>query len=60
MDAIITWVFPIVVSASPRGGYYSFLFYTGMMFLCLLFAWKMLPETKGRSLEDIQRDLGIE
>ncbi len=60
MDVIITWTFPVVVSASTSGGYYSFVFYTGMMLLCLLFAWKMLPETKGRSLEEIQRDLGIE
>lgn len=60
MDVIITWTFPVVVSASASGGYYSFIFYTGMMLLCLLFAWKVLPETKGRSLEDIQKDLGIE
>jgi sugar porter (SP) family MFS transporter len=60
MDVIITWTFPVVVTASANGGYYSFIFYTAMMLLCLLFSWKMLPETKGRSLEEIQKDLGIE
>lgn len=61
MDVIITWTFPIVISSYPKdGGCYSFVFYTVMMLLCLLFAWRMLPETKGRSLEDIQKDLGIE
>jgi sugar porter (SP) family MFS transporter len=59
MDAIITWTFPIIVQGSPRGGYYSFLFYTIMMGLCFLFAWKILPETKGKSLEAIQKELGI-
>jgi hypothetical protein len=24
-----------------------------------IFVWKVLPETKGKSLEGIQRDLGI-
>jgi sugar porter (SP) family MFS transporter len=59
MDAIITWTFPIIVQGSPKGGYYSFLFYTIMMALCFLFAWKILPETKGKSLEAIQKELGI-
>jgi hypothetical protein len=31
-----------------------------MMLLHLLFVWKMMPETKGRSLEEIQKELGIE
>jgi sugar porter (SP) family MFS transporter len=59
MDAIIAWTFPIIVSVSSNGGFYSFLFYTVMMVFCLLFAWKMLPETKGKSLETIQKELGI-
>jgi sugar porter (SP) family MFS transporter len=59
MDAIITWTFPIIVEGSPKGGYYSFLFYTVMMALCFLFVWKVLPETKGKSLESIQKELGI-
>jgi len=60
MAAIISWTFPIIVEGSPKGGMYSFLFYAVMMFLHLLFVWKFLPETKGRSLEDIQKDLGID
>ncbi|GAO41335.1 sugar porter family MFS transporter [Flavihumibacter petaseus] len=60
MAAIISWTFPVIVESSPSGGYYSFLFYTVMMVLHLLFVWKFLPETKGKSLEQIQRDLGIE
>ncbi len=30
-----------------------------MMVLHLVFAWKVLPETKGKSLEGIQQSLGI-
>lgn len=60
MAAIISWTFPAIVESSPRGGFYSFVFYSCMMVLHLFFVWKMLPETKGRSLEDIQKDLGIE
>jgi sugar porter (SP) family MFS transporter len=60
MAAIISWTFPIIVEGSPKGGMYSFLFYAVMMFLHLVFVWKFLPETKGRSLEDIQKDLGID
>ncbi|RFM28583.1 sugar porter family MFS transporter [Deminuibacter soli] len=60
MDAIISWTFPIIVGSSVLGGYYSFVFYAVMMCLHLVFVWKFLPETKGRSLEDIQKELGIE
>jgi sugar porter (SP) family MFS transporter len=60
MAAIISWTFPVIVESSANGGYYSFIFYCGMMVLQLLFIWKMMPETKGRSLEEIQKDLGIE
>jgi sugar porter (SP) family MFS transporter len=59
MAAIISWTFPIIVEGSPSGGYYSFIFYACMMLLHLLFVWKVLPETKGRSLEDIQKEMGI-
>ena len=59
MAAIISWTFPIIVEGSPNGGFYSFIFYTLMMFLSLLFIAKFLPETKGKTLEQIQKDLGI-
>jgi len=59
MAAIISWTFPIIVEGSPNGGFYSFVFYTFMMILAFLFIWRVMPETKGRSLEQIQKDLGI-
>ncbi|MEO5893616.1 MAG: sugar porter family MFS transporter [Ferruginibacter sp.] len=52
MAAIIAFIFPVL--AERLGGGVTFLFFTVMMILQLLFVWKMMPETKGRSLEDIE------
>jgi sugar porter (SP) family MFS transporter len=59
MAAIISWTFPIIVEGSPNGGFYSFVFYAIMMVIALVFIWRVMPETKGRSLEQIQKELGI-
>jgi sugar porter (SP) family MFS transporter len=59
MAAIISWTFPIIVEGSANGGFYSFIFYSAMMLLHLFFVLKFLPETKGKSLESIQKELGI-
>lgn len=59
MAAIISWTFPIVAQSSENGGFYSFLLFTVMMFIHGIFAWKVLPETKGKSLEGIQEELHI-
>lgn len=59
MAAVISWTFPMIVEGSENGAVYSFSFYAVMMLLAFIFTWKWLPETKGRSLEQIQEDLGI-
>lgn len=59
MAAIISWIFPIIVEASPVGGFYAFLFYAVMMAASFIFIWRVMPETKGKSLEEIQKELGI-
>ncbi len=56
MNAGISWTFPIVASAS-RGA--PFVFFSAMMvlqFFVVLFAY---PETKGVTLEEMQRKFGI-
>ncbi|HYF69886.1 MAG TPA: sugar porter family MFS transporter [Ohtaekwangia sp.] len=58
MAAVISLSFPIIAE-SENGGFYSFLLFAVMMLLHGIFAWRVLPETKGKSLEGIQRDLGI-
>jgi sugar porter (SP) family MFS transporter len=58
MAALISFVFPSIAKME-NGGFYSFLLFSAMMLLHGIFVWKVLPETKGKSLEGIQRDLGI-
>ena len=55
MAAIIAFTFPIL--AEKLGGGNTFLFFSIMMVLQLLFVWKIMPETKGKSLEQIERTL---
>ena len=59
MAVIVSWIFPVVAEKVPHGGKIAFLFFSLMMLLHLIFVAKFLPETKGRSLENIQKDLGI-
>jgi sugar porter (SP) family MFS transporter len=63
MAAIISLIFPSIAEIKcgdlSCGGYYSFLFFAVMMFIHGFFVWKVLPETKGKSLEGIQKELGI-
>jgi sugar porter (SP) family MFS transporter len=54
MAALISWAFPILVERSVWGGAYAFAFFSAMMVVQLGFAWWLMPETKGQSLEQIQ------
>jgi SP family arabinose:H+ symporter-like MFS transporter len=53
MAAIITFTFPYL--AEHFGGGNTFLFFTAMMVLQLLFVVRLMPETKGTSLEQIEK-----
>ncbi len=56
MAAVISWTFPVIAEAS---GGHAFAFYAAMMVLQLLWVVKVMPETKGVPLEEIQKRLGI-
>ncbi|MDQ2839930.1 MAG: sugar porter family MFS transporter [Acidobacteriota bacterium] len=56
MNAIISWTFPVVASHS-RGA--PFIFFSAMMVLQFFVVLFSFPETKGITLEDMQRKLGI-
>jgi SP family xylose:H+ symportor-like MFS transporter len=56
MAATVSWAFPVVARAS---GGHAFAFFAAMMLLQALFAWRIMPETKGFSLEELQEKLGI-
>lgn len=55
--ALLTTFFPKMVTAFAPG--YVFLFFCVMMVLQLVWVKFMVPETKGVSLEEIQRKLGM-
>jgi SP family xylose:H+ symportor-like MFS transporter len=57
MAALITWTFPLIAKSS---GGHAFAFYAVMMFVQLLWALFLMPETKGVPLEEIQKELGID
>jgi sugar porter (SP) family MFS transporter len=58
------WVFAALISqtftffANRIGGSYIFGFFALMMVLQLLFVWKMMPETKGVALEEMEGRVG--
>jgi MFS family permease len=55
MAAVIAFTFPYI--AETLGGGNTFLFFCAMMVLQLLFVWRMMPETKGTSLEQIGKNV---
>ncbi|MFN8654375.1 MAG: sugar porter family MFS transporter [Gemmatimonadales bacterium] len=55
--AVVGWTFPVIAEAS---GAAAFGFFAAMMVLQFVLVLLFLPETKGVSLEQIQRTLGIE
>jgi len=56
MNALISGVFPIMAASS---GAYPFVFFSAMMVLQFFVVLFVFPETKGISLEEMQRKLGI-
>lgn len=52
MAALIAFCFPYL--AESLGGATLFFFFCGMMVLQLVFVWRLMPETKGQSLEQIE------
>lgn len=57
MAAAISWTFPMIAEYS---GGHTFAFYAAMMVLQLLWVLFVMPETKGISLEALQKKMGIE
>jgi SP family xylose:H+ symportor-like MFS transporter len=55
MNAIIAWTFPTVLT--KLGGGNAFMFFAVMMVPFFIFVWRMMPETKGKSLEELERTI---
>lgn len=56
MNALISWTFPLMAASS---GGYPFVFFSAMMVLQFFVVLFIYPETKGISLEDMQKKLHI-
>lgn len=57
MAALVSWLFPVIAEGSDFGGAIAFMIFSGAMLVQLVVVWKFFPETKGRTLEEIQKDL---
>ncbi len=51
----LTYTFPFLNSGLGTGG--TFCLYAGICFFGFLFSWKIIPETKGKSLEELEKTL---
>ena len=54
---ILTFGFPILKDTVGMAG--TFWLYAAICFAGFVFVWFLVPETKGKSLEQIERDKGI-
>jgi len=55
MNAIIGFLFPLALT--NFGGGNVFMFFAVMMVPFFFFVWKIMPETKGKSLEELEKIL---
>jgi sugar porter (SP) family MFS transporter len=53
----ITWIFPIMSDPKNLGLGHSMWVFAGINAVLLVLTWKLVPETKGRSLEQIEFEL---
>jgi sugar porter (SP) family MFS transporter len=57
MAVIISWLFPILAENSSKGGGIAFSIFAVTAAIQFIVVYRFFPETKGRSLEEIQKDL---
>jgi len=55
----VSWSFPVVAGTSGGAAAYAFGFFALMMVVQFVLVLKFLPETKGVSLEELQKRLGV-
>ena len=57
--ALISCFFPIIIGNNPLSAGYAFAFFALIMVLQFFVVYRFFPETKGKSLEQIQHDFGL-
>ena len=63
LAAVVNWTSNFVISLSfphmsARLRQWTFLPFSAALALCVLFVWLVVPETRGKTLEEIQEELG--
>jgi len=53
--AAISWIFPVL--AGNNGGGWAFSIFSAFMLVQFIVVWKFFPETKGKTLEQIQKEM---
>ncbi|MDO5581782.1 MAG: sugar porter family MFS transporter [Planctomycetia bacterium] len=57
---LISWAFPVVAGLSSNSGSYAFIFFGCMTMLQFFFAWLLMPETKGGTIESLEKKLNTD
>lgn len=57
--AIITFIFPVMVENGENGASYAFMLFSAAMILQTIVVWKYFPETKGKTLEQLGKELSV-
>jgi sugar porter (SP) family MFS transporter len=55
--AVITFLFPVIAGEYKSGSGHAFAFFSIMMLVQALVVWKYFPETKGKTLEQLEEEL---
>jgi MFS transporter, SP family, arabinose:H+ symporter len=55
--ALITFLFPVILESGTYGGALTFTFYALMMVVQAIVVWKYFPETKGKTLEELGKEM---
>jgi MFS family permease len=54
---VISWLFPAISESS--GGGWAFMLFSAAMILQFFIVWKFFPETRGKTLEQIQKEMTL-
>jgi len=57
LAALITYLLPFAVESDTIGGGMTFAFFAAMTFIQFFVVWRIFPETKGKSLEELEKEL---
>jgi len=52
---IVSVIFPVILEA--LNGAITFMIFAIICILCFAYVWKYVPETKGKTLEELEKEL---